>query len=398
MKARVRIGPWATLPIGTEPVRSLVEQLSSREERRRFDRARKTPPAVPPGLSWEGDAGDLETELSTLLECPRVGEALSVTFVPFSINGFDDPYESFEVDTYASPTGQVHRHAEGHDLHLLVDAELLEARWLAAQEDDINFGLRVDEATSSAGAEPPLRGLWRLVELVEKFLPVSRRLGLPLVVEWLDRERLAESHQGFEQRLEDRLFGVFGVTPDPDPTITPEDPVEPSGLGVVVLAPFSNAHVDVLAEALERTARDYGLEATSLRVALSTFRTTLVVHLRTKGFDGYALHTNLDLELDEGGGAFGASLSGQLSDALPDALAPSAWTVLRAPDGPTLVHEGFVYTYEGTDESADALARLAGRLGVSATTLESVLREPDLPFAPLVELDTDRRRQLRQKL
>jgi len=87
-----------------------------------------------------------------------------------------------------------------------------------------------------------------------------------------------------------------------------------------------------------------------------------------------------------GAAGLGPGISGYLGDAAgEDVPTSTAWTcTFERRVGAWAVHEGFFYTYEGSDQSAGAFERLCTTLGLDgadARTLRRKLEEPETPFA-----------------
>ncbi len=187
------VAGWGDLAFPSAVVAHLVEQLSPPAHRARFEAARTSPPAIPEGLGHHGLGGvALAKELGRLLRCPAFDRAVSLTFVPFALNGFDDPYQAFEVDLELSETGAIHRHVEGADEHLILEAGLVEASWPAIHEPPYADAVKSARRAVQRGAPTAHEHrLWLEHLLVEQLLPAAERLGLPVVLE-LPGRRLAE--------------------------------------------------------------------------------------------------------------------------------------------------------------------------------------------------------------
>lgn len=395
-------------------ITSLVEQLAPDHVVDRFEAASRSR-TVPPTLLFEGECRALSDVIGDLLAC-NLARTLSIVLVPFPICALDDPFDCVEVDWSVSQTGFVHRHVEGHDETLLIDARYLERQW--------NKRLKaagVDEAcervSTRSGTDHDV-ALWLLRQSVERFLPAAHRLRVPLVIEWPER-KIEEVEAKVEDldidlSLLDGALAYWGEEPEsPDGPEIPEvrepkgmEPVygesgrigwvAPSenqalipSIGTVVLHPFSMTSVPNLGALLRTTLEEYELEPANVEVAFSQLPGALAIHLKSLDHaDSFALHAHLDSSYADGtvlGGSFGASLSGHIGNTLSEAQqVPTASTVMMKRSGipSTSVHEGFMYTCERTDEAEDDAPsrRLAQKLGVPWIEFREAVLSPKTEF------------------
>jgi hypothetical protein len=355
--AKVAVVAWSALPYPTWSVEGLIEAIAPSDDYERFERARRlAPAAIPQPCAIEAEG--LAEAIGEILGAPLAQRAASVLFVPFSIDVFDrddDAIDDWDFDDGVGETGAVHRvFADGAD-HLVVDL----ARWL-----------RLWRGPGERGAGE------RLGSVLAELIPQSRALGLPLLVSLPTPEPLPSSDPLLADL--DAALGAWGDEPLDEPEPEPATPVT-----VLVVHPVHDAHRAALDEALRETALDHELSPERIRVARSEVHGgAVVLHLRS---DRHASATDLlrsiDAMLDPPlEGSFGATLSGRLIDAAPDAPGCTVWTLTD--DGAGLsAREGFMYTSEETPSAAclAALGRVFARVLRPGWARE--LRRT--PFAPL---------------
>ncbi len=167
-------------------------------------------------------------------------------------------------------------------------------------------------------------------------------------------------------------------------------------IGALVLKPFEKAAVAKILGAINETACDEAapLNTENLKVAFSYHREMpgmLFIHFDWRLSDSAPRDPYLffaDMPGDFGGAGFGPGVSGYLGDAVGEENAtPTVWTCLRERrTGACTVHEGFMYTYEGTDDGEDEgpLRRLAAKLEVADYALWlTKLEAPDTVWLPI---------------
>ena len=151
----------------------------------------RVPPAArvtrpPEGFAHHGVGGDaLSTELARMLAYPELERAVSVTFVPFALDG------------------GLLRHATDEGEHLAIEAERLRAAWPAEHDDA--YRLAVQDACRAVRRGAPTameHVLWLEHFLVERLLRVAAPLELPVLVIWPERRSRLELERALDGALE----------------------------------------------------------------------------------------------------------------------------------------------------------------------------------------------------
>lgn len=179
----MRVTGWSELELPVEVVLSMAG-----EARPRVEQALATD--APSGFAHNGIGGEaLASELASQLRYPALGDADTVTFVPFATDG-------------------VREHRDGDALHLVIGTETLRAAWPGSH--DAAYASSVAEAVRAVqrGAPSALEHeLWLEHFLVAQLVPIAERLHLPVAIRW--RPRAART-EGLDSALDSALSSWDG--------------------------------------------------------------------------------------------------------------------------------------------------------------------------------------------